>query len=775
VSESSAVKRVRIRQQSDLRRGGALVQRVNAQARRLGWAAMGALARPPTEKEWIQVQFYHWVLEDQREIFRRQLEFLRRYGDFISLDDAVTALGCGARIGGRYFCVTFDDGFKNSLTNAVPVLSELEIPAAFFLPTKYIGLDLEKDWEEIALFYQRSWSEFEGVFEFLDWDECRQIAKAGFTIGSHTHLHQRLTALPWAAAEAELRISKHEIERQLGVRCRHFCCPWGKAHRDFEPAVHPEMARRLGYDSFLTTEGGLSLSGDSPFHMKRVGCEPDHHPAMMKYALFSPLGSLRTGRSRPALTPDEEGVDVVGTTERIGSSEGELVRLARFPHPFQAAFTLASDVDGSSVARFRAIHALICGRGIIQPDSTEWQTLGLKVEDARFEQATRGFSGLGLDFADSFFLVGDRTTFGMYRQVGNEKRFQEDQQDGTDCRAFIQERIRQGEIDSFHAFLHHTREQVKPLLKEFYRWCDHEAIRKPSVWINHSLAVTPSGLCPNRLQPNRLYRLARLSARGVVGPLLGRKRFPLHYAFARYQGDKPSSPYYINDLLAANGLRYVWLNVDDLGCNRVAVSERVFNGRHTILEPVTMDDGVRYYRFERCYGKPSGRFGGESYLRDSADGFDGSCLITEDNLAELCRRSGSCILYTHWAHSRSFPISQETIGRFALLRRWRDEGKIWVTSTSRLLEWTRRRTFLRVSARRERGGLVLELGGVEDPIFGRESVDLADLNGLCLKLSEPFSEIRVAVGGKLLNPMQVHRSGHFCWLDASNNSRHEQQ
>lgn len=284
-----------LRRQSDLQIGNTLFQRLHAQARRLAWAALGGLARPPAQKEWIQFQFYHWVLDDQRAMFRRQLALLRQYGDFLSLDDAVTALQSPTGIGGRYFCVTFDDGLKHCFTNAVPLLSEFEVPAAFFVPTRYIGLDLDRDWEEISAFYGGSWSQYKGVFEFLNWDECKQLASVGFTIGSHTHSHRRLTLLPPEEAEQELSRSKQIIEDRLGRECRHFCCPWGKRYRDFDPAVHPEMARRIGYVSFLTAEEGLSLRGDSVYSIRRAGCEPELTPAMLRYALFPPFRTLAPG------------------------------------------------------------------------------------------------------------------------------------------------------------------------------------------------------------------------------------------------------------------------------------------------------------------------------------------------------------------------------------------------------------------------------------------------------------------------------------------------
>jgi hypothetical protein len=451
---------------------------------------------------------------------------------------------------------------------------------------------------------------------------------------------------------------------------------------------------------------------------------------------------------------------------RLSVSETEPVRLGKFPYPYQAAFAVASDIDGASLARFEAVHALFCGQETIRPHTADWQTLGVNSECPALSCEPAGVRGLGLDFADSFFLVGDGTSFGMYRPGVEENCFREDEQDGRGCGALLWQWLKEGRIDSFHSFLHYTRKQLAPLLQEFYERCEREGVPKPRVWINHSLPVTPTGLCPRRLHPNPIASLARLSARKVIGPLLGRARVPLHFAFARYQGDTPGSACYINDLLAANGLRYVWLNMGDLHRNRIALPEHEMNGRRTILEPVTMDDGVRYYRFERCYGKPAGRFGGGAYLRDSEAGFEASVLITEPNLETLCRCEGACILYVHWTHPRSFPIPNSTIARFELLRRWRDAGKIWVTSTAKLLEWTRRRTFLSVVSRRERERLLVALDGVEDPLFGREPVSLKDLDGLCLLLPAANQEITVAVGGEALEANHVHRSGKLCWLDA---------
>jgi peptidoglycan/xylan/chitin deacetylase (PgdA/CDA1 family) len=301
-------RRLRLRLQRDLGHGSAALGRVDEWVRRRVRAGLGIFARPPKGPEWIIFQYYHWVLDDERKSFRRQLQLLREYGDFISMDDAVTALQSTSGIGGRYFCVTFDDGFRNGFTNAVPELKDLDVPAAFFLPTKYIGLDLDDDWDQIKSFYQQSWTKYGGFFEFLNWAECREMVEAGFTIGSHTFSHARLSSLAPTEAEVELSRSKRAIESQLGLPCHHFCCPWGMPGRDFDPTLHPDMARRLGYRSFLTTEIGVNLPGQSAFATRRISTDPDQSRLMVRYCLFPSLARslwthIHSGNSEYLLGP----------------------------------------------------------------------------------------------------------------------------------------------------------------------------------------------------------------------------------------------------------------------------------------------------------------------------------------------------------------------------------------------------------------------------------------------------------------------------------------
>jgi peptidoglycan/xylan/chitin deacetylase (PgdA/CDA1 family) len=233
-------------------------------------AVKSAFVRLPADRDWIFFPLYHFIVDDERRGFDAHLRYMHRHGDCISIDDAVSAMTNPAGIGGRYFCITFDDGVKNCLTNALPILVERNAPAAFFIATDYVGLRLEADWERIRPFPQ-PYTGFRAAFDFVTWEDCRRMQAAGMTIGAHTCGHRRLKGLSAADCDRELRGSKERIEHELGGSCFHFAAPWGVPGTDFDPAIHPIQARDAGFRSFLTTRPGANQAGDDPFTIRRTG------------------------------------------------------------------------------------------------------------------------------------------------------------------------------------------------------------------------------------------------------------------------------------------------------------------------------------------------------------------------------------------------------------------------------------------------------------------------------------------------------------------------
>ena len=214
---------------------------------------------------WVRFPYYHHVFDDERHGFARQLDYLREFGEFLSLDDVVHLLESGDVIDGRYFCITFDDGFKNCLTNALPILLDRGVSAAFFVTAGYIGSDIEKDREKLLGFFDHA----PVLMEFLSWEECSEMSAAGMTIGSHTVNHARLAELADADARQELDTSKAMIAENLGQACDHFCCPFGIPGRDYNVERDPGLAMAAGYKSMLTTERGATRRGDPPHQIRR--------------------------------------------------------------------------------------------------------------------------------------------------------------------------------------------------------------------------------------------------------------------------------------------------------------------------------------------------------------------------------------------------------------------------------------------------------------------------------------------------------------------------
>jgi peptidoglycan/xylan/chitin deacetylase (PgdA/CDA1 family) len=229
----------------------------------------------------IAFPYYHHIFDDERRPFERQLDFLRGFGEFISLGDAVKMLTAGDTIDGQYFCITFDDGFKNVLTNALPIMTDKGAPLAIFVPTQFIGTSLDTDLDLLQTFFDHG----QTVIEFLTWDDLRTMAAAGVTIGSHTVHHARLADIAQAAAEREMVESKKKIETELSAPCDHFSSPFGQPYSDFNPGVHPVLAHKTGYRSFSSTERGVNIESDPYAVLKRDHTVAKWSTAQLQYFL----------------------------------------------------------------------------------------------------------------------------------------------------------------------------------------------------------------------------------------------------------------------------------------------------------------------------------------------------------------------------------------------------------------------------------------------------------------------------------------------------------
>jgi peptidoglycan/xylan/chitin deacetylase (PgdA/CDA1 family) len=194
----------------------------------------------------LRILAYHRICSARDDLavapddFRRQMEALLRTGTrIVSLTDALEALD--ARSDEPLLCVTFDDGYRDNLDHAIPVLRQFGIPATIFVAT---GLS--------AGTTRTYWYREGREPPLLSFDELAEIdCDPLFDIGSHSRTHPALPELPDAAAWEEIAGSKNELEERLGHPVIAFAYPAG---------LHSPRDRRLvgeaGYLAALTTEPG---------------------------------------------------------------------------------------------------------------------------------------------------------------------------------------------------------------------------------------------------------------------------------------------------------------------------------------------------------------------------------------------------------------------------------------------------------------------------------------------------------------------------------------
>lgn len=254
-------------------------------------------------------------------VFEAQMRFLREHFRVISLGQLCYELEhpTDARHG---VAVTFDDGYSDLYTYALPILRKYEIPATIYLTADCIETGNVAWYDRIFLALQvapgptidlpmnggsraslgsaqqrvdlgghivtalRRTSALErkrfcslleqqvslpdAMLEarMLSWKQVAEMRSAGIFFGSHTLSHPVLSGLSAEEVHRELSESKRILEARLGEPVLDFAYPFGKA-ADYGP-VGPATARSCGYRSAVTTAWGTNTPGADMHALRRV-------------------------------------------------------------------------------------------------------------------------------------------------------------------------------------------------------------------------------------------------------------------------------------------------------------------------------------------------------------------------------------------------------------------------------------------------------------------------------------------------------------------------
>jgi len=221
-------------------------------------------------------------------LFRRQMEYLASRCNVVPLSEIAANVTAGRKFLPRTVAISFDDGYLDNYTNALPILAELNLPATIFIPAGRIGggniLDHDQafnrdfnpllDWNQVIEMNQINKQTME-VAESPEDDATGNESErrhCRIEFGGHTVNHTVLESVGDETAVVEINDSKRIIDSRLGQDTTLFAYPVG-TRREYGTR-HVAMVEKAGYIAAFTGVAGSVGPGIPRFEIPRCNVEP---------------------------------------------------------------------------------------------------------------------------------------------------------------------------------------------------------------------------------------------------------------------------------------------------------------------------------------------------------------------------------------------------------------------------------------------------------------------------------------------------------------------
>jgi peptidoglycan/xylan/chitin deacetylase (PgdA/CDA1 family) len=221
----------------------------------------------------LRVLMYHKINDVEQNplsvpvsMFDEQLALLGECGyNVVDLQAVLDHYVRGTPLPPRAVLITFDDGYRDNLDNALEVLQRHRYPAVLFVPIGYLDTTLPLPHEERLA--QRGL-----VNRTLDWSDLPDLERGGIRVEAHGISHRPLADLEVDEAAREIVLAKLKLEEALGRDVRAFAYVKGsEAH--FKP-VHLSLLRQAGYEIAFTSVSGANTPRTDPLRLHRYNVEP---------------------------------------------------------------------------------------------------------------------------------------------------------------------------------------------------------------------------------------------------------------------------------------------------------------------------------------------------------------------------------------------------------------------------------------------------------------------------------------------------------------------
>jgi len=199
-------------------------------------------------------------------LFDEQMAQLRELGyRAVGLDAVVDHYVDGKPLPDGAVLITFDDGYRDNLENALPILRKHGYPAVLFAPIGFLG-------ENRPLPHEERLTEQGIRNRTLDWGELRELEAEGVRVECHGISHRPVAELALDEAAREICVSKLRLEEALGRPVQAFAYVKG-SEADYRP-VHLSLVRQAGYELGFTSVSGANGPGSDRFRLRRYNVEP---------------------------------------------------------------------------------------------------------------------------------------------------------------------------------------------------------------------------------------------------------------------------------------------------------------------------------------------------------------------------------------------------------------------------------------------------------------------------------------------------------------------
>ena len=296
-----------------------------------------------SKKDFYKIFLFHGVIKKNKYIVRNytnkhileknfinKIKFFKKNYNILSLEEIFFNIKNKISLPSNTCAITFDDGFENNYSVAVPILEKFKIPTTFYFSTDFINnnsmswidkieyafektkkstiilpwnlkiLDINSKKKKLLIldeirkvlkqqnknliiekfisniFLQLRVKKINSLNNEIDkkisWSKVKKLISSNlFTIGGHSHRHISLTSVPLLEAKIEIDTSIKLFKRNIGINLEHYSYPEGQK-KDFNIEIKKYL-KKTGIKICPTAISGFNNIKSDLFNLKRISID----------------------------------------------------------------------------------------------------------------------------------------------------------------------------------------------------------------------------------------------------------------------------------------------------------------------------------------------------------------------------------------------------------------------------------------------------------------------------------------------------------------------